>query len=243
VLLNETGLLLERLAESIRRVKRTASGEEGELRLGYIGPPTQTFLGPLLKEYRRLYPRVSVHLEERTPERVWEMVARGRLSVGLTRPVLSPDARGLHTLRVNNEPLCAALLAKHPMAKMKAIQWKALAKEPLIVLARREGVGLHDAILAGCHDAGFEPRIVHGPSLIGTVTSYVEAGEGIGIVPGSVALMGSGTGLKFVPLRPARSVPLVLVWSDASDDPPVKAFRDLLRKGLAESWLPLPGEP
>ena len=41
VLLRETGLLLERLEETIRRVQRTAVGEEGELRLGYIGPPTQ----------------------------------------------------------------------------------------------------------------------------------------------------------------------------------------------------------
>jgi DNA-binding transcriptional LysR family regulator len=242
VLLHETGLLLQRLEESLRRVRRTASGEEGELVLGYIGPPTQTFLGLLLKEYRRLYPKVSVHLEERTPERVWEMVARGRLSAGLTRPVLSPEARGLHTMRVNNEPLCAAMPARHKLAKQKTLQWKLLAKEPLIVLARREGVGLHDAILEGCHEAGFEPRVMHWPSLIGTVMSYVEAGEGIGIVPGSVAL-GKNPGVKFVPLRPGRTVPLVFVWSDASDDPPVKAFRELLRKGLAEGWLHVPGEP
>src|SRR5688500_16908749 len=45
VLLQETGLLLQRFDEAIRRVKRTAAGEEGELRLGYIGPPTQAFLG------------------------------------------------------------------------------------------------------------------------------------------------------------------------------------------------------
>ncbi len=243
VLLREAALLLERLEESVRRVRRTASGEEGELRLGYIGPPTQTFLGPLLKEYREKYPRVSVHLEERTPERVWEMVAKGRLSAGLTRPVLSPDARGLHTLLVNNERLCAALPPGHELGKLKTIPWRALALEPLIILARREGVGLHDAILAGCQQAGFEPRVVQAPSLIGTVLSYVEAGDGIGIVPGSVTLMNVGAGVRFVPLRPVRSVPLVFVWSDASDDPPVKAFRDLLLAGLSSRKLLMPGPP
>lgn len=243
VLLRETGLLFERLEESLRRVRRTAAGEEGELRLGYIGPPTQTFLGPLLKEYRKKYPRVSVHLEERTPERVWEMVAKGRLSAGLTRPVLSQESRGLHTLLVNNEPLCAALPPGHPLGKMKTIPWRALAKEPLIILARREGVGLHDAILAGCRDGEFEPRVAHSPSLIGTVLSYVEAADGIGIVPGSVTLMNVGEGVKFVPLRPVHSVPLVLVWSDASDDPPVKAFRELLRAGLRSGKLVMPNPP
>ena len=88
VLLHETGVLLERWEDSLRRVKRTAAGEEGELRLGYIGPPTQSFLGRVLAEYRKRYPLVSIHLEERTPERVWEMVAKGRLSVAMTRPVL-----------------------------------------------------------------------------------------------------------------------------------------------------------
>jgi DNA-binding transcriptional LysR family regulator len=224
-------------------VRRTASGEEGELRLGYIGPPTQTFLGPLLKEYREKYPRVSVHLEERTPERVWEMVAKGRLDAGLTRPVLSSDARGLHTLLVNSERLCVALPPGHKLGKLKTIPWRTLAREPLIILARREGVGLHDAILAGCQEAGFEPRVAQAPSLIGTVLSYVEAGDGIGIVPGSVTLMSVGAGVRFVPLRPSHSVPLVFVWSDASDDPPVKAFRDLLRAGLSTRKLLMPGPP
>jgi len=86
VLLRETAMLLQQVEELTRRVRRTAAGEEGELRLGYIGPPTQPFLGRLLHEYRRRYPLVSIHLEERTPERVWEMVAKGRLSAALTRP-------------------------------------------------------------------------------------------------------------------------------------------------------------
>src|SRR5947209_17800444 len=70
VLLHEIGVLLQRLDESLRRVRRIAAGEEGELRLGYIGPPTQPFLGRIVKEFRRRHARVSVLLEERTPERV-----------------------------------------------------------------------------------------------------------------------------------------------------------------------------
>src|SRR5207247_4328861 len=116
VLLREIALFLQRLDESIRRVQRTGAGEEGELRLGYIGPPTQAFLGRILKEFRRRYPRVSVVLEERTPERVWEMVVRGRLAMGLTRPVLAHRALGLHTLRLRQERLCAAFPREHRLA-------------------------------------------------------------------------------------------------------------------------------
>src|SRR5436190_24252630 len=43
VLLHEAALVFEHLDEALRRVRRTAEGEEGELRLGYLGPPTQPF--------------------------------------------------------------------------------------------------------------------------------------------------------------------------------------------------------
>lgn len=228
VLLHETAVLLERLEESLRRVRRTAAGEEGELRLGYIGPPTQPFLGRLLREYRDRFPKVSVHLEERTPERVWEMVAKGRLGVGLTRPVLSHGSVGLQTLLLREEPLCAVVPSGHPAAKKNSLPWRALADEPLIILARREGVSLHDEVLAGCRKAGFTPRIAHMPSLIGTVFSYIEAGAGIGIVTDSVVLNDGGSSLKRLPLKPALTVPLVMAWSQDAETPPVRAFRDLV---------------
>src|SRR3954468_15676650 len=141
VLLREAAILFERWEEAIRRVKRTAAGEEGELRLGYIGPPTQPFLGRLLAEYRERFPRVAVHLEERTPERVWEMRAKGRFSAAFTRPVSAPPASGLRTLLLRNERFRAAVAVSHPLAGRKSLSWKALAGEPLVVLARREGVG------------------------------------------------------------------------------------------------------
>jgi DNA-binding transcriptional LysR family regulator len=226
VLLRESALLFERWDESMRRVLRVASGEEGELRLGYIGPPTQPFLGRLLAEYRNLYPRVSIHLEERTPERVWEMVAKRRLSLGLTRPVPMAETLGLRTILLREERLGIVVPPAHPLARLKSVSWKQLKTEPLIVLARREGVGLHDAVLAGCRAAGFAPRLVQTPSLIGTVLCYTEAGAGVGIVTESIFTPEQP--LRFALLKPAVSVPLVLVWHEDEETPPQRRFRELL---------------
>ena len=228
VLLRETGVLLERLEDALRRVRRTASGEEGELRLGYIGPPTRPFLGPLLKDYRERFPRVTVILEERTPERVWEMVSQGRLSIGLTRPVLAHEALGLRTLLLRQERYCAAVPEWHPFAKLASLPWQKLAGEPLVLLARREGAGSHDTILDACLEAKFTPKVAYTPSLIGTVLQYVEAGAGIGIVPECVEAEASP--IKLVPLKPAYTIPLVMVWGGQGDDPAVKAFRELVKE-------------
>ena len=235
VLLRETGLLLERLEDALRRVRRTASGEEGELRLGYIGPPTRHFLGPLLQQYCTQYPRVTVILEERTPERVWEMVSQGRLSVGLTRPVLAHEALGLRTLLLRQERMCAALPVSHPSAHLPALTWKQLSGQPLIMLARREGAGSHDSIMAAFQDAEFTPKITHTPSLIGTVLQYVEAGAGIGIVPESVEP--DNTRIKLLPLKPFVTIPLVMVWASEGDDPAVKAFREMVKEWLRNKKL------
>ena len=226
VLLRETAALLQQLEESLLRVRRTATGEEGELRLGYIGPPTQPFLGRLLCEYRKLYPLVSIHLEERTPERVWEMVAKGRLSAAITRPVMTHEALGLRTITLRDERLGIVVPEGHPLAHRRWVPWSALARQPLVVLARREGMGLHDAVMAGCRRAGVAPRLAHTPSLIGTVMSYVEAGAGIGVVTESV--VAPSPVLQFSLLRPVQSVPLVLVWQEDQDTPPVQRFRELL---------------
>ena len=232
VLLGETAVVLDRLDESLRRVKRTAAGEEGELRLGYIGPPTQRFLGRLLAEYRLRFPKVSVHLEERTPERVWEMVAKGRLSVALTRPVPGQGERAMSTLLLRQEPLGIVVRADHQLAGKKSIAWKDLAQEPLIVLARRDGVGLHDEIPAACRAAGFAPKLTRNPRLMGTVLTYVEAGAGIGIATDSVAAASMPPGLTYVPVTPEHSVPLVMVWNPDELSPAVKAFRDLMSEWL-----------
>jgi DNA-binding transcriptional LysR family regulator len=237
VLLHEVALMFERLSQTVRRVRGTAEGQEGELRVGYIGPPTQRFLGRVLEEYRRRCPQVSVHLEERTPERVWEMVAKGRLDIGLTRPVLAHATLRMQTMLLREERLCAAIPQAHPWAAKKSLPWRQLAGQPLLILARREGAGLHDEILAACRKAGFTPKLAHTPSLIGTVVRYVEAGAGIGIIPESIGETENMRGWSLAPLQPRFAVPLVMVWRGDHENPPLEAFRALLAEWVKSRKL------
>ena len=154
------------------------------------------------------------------------MLAKGRLSAAFTRPVSAPPASGLCTLLLRQERFGAVVPPSHPLAARKSMPWKMLAGEPLVVLARREGVGSHDGILAACRQAGFAPRLAYTPSLIGTVLSYVEAGAGIGIVPESVVT--PDFPLRFIQLQPIVTIPLVLVWQENEDTPAVQRFRELV---------------
>jgi DNA-binding transcriptional LysR family regulator len=138
----------------------------------------------------------------------------------------------METQVLRQERLCAAIPWSHPLHDRKTLPWSALAGQPLIVLARREGAGSHDEILAGCRRAGFSPRLMYTPSLVGTILSYVEAGTGIGIVPESVGERASAQVGAFVPLTPHLTIPLVMVWKSDTEEPPVTAFRELICEWL-----------
>lgn len=234
-LLRECGVLFERFDDSVRRVREAARGDAGELRLGYIGPPTDGFLGDLLREFRTAHPGVNLLLEERTPERVWEMVAKGRLSLGFTRPVRSHDELGPRSLLLREERLCLAVPAGHELAGRRSLRWKSLADLPLVLLARREGAGSHDAILAACHEAGVVPEIARTPSLMGTILKYVESGAGFGVVPECARI--ESRAVTLVPLSPRRTIPLVLVWSDDARNPAADAFRAMVGDWRARGRL------
>lgn len=237
VLLHEAGVLLGLSEEAVRKVQRTVKGQEGELRLGFIGPPTQLFLSRLLKEFHKRHPRVTVILEERTPERVWEMVLKNRLDVGLTRPVAAGARIGLQTLLLRKEALCVAVPRQHPLASHSKVTWRMLRDLPLIVLARREGVGLHDRVMLGCQQAGFSPKLAHTPSIVGTVLTYVEAGAGVGVVPESVDTLNGSKDVIFKPLHPAHTVDLVMVWNKDEISPTGEAFRSLVAEWVARGTL------
>lgn len=236
-LLDDTALMFDRLDQTVQRVRRAATGQQGELRLGYIGPPTNRFLSRVLEEYARRCPQVTVYLEERTPERVWEMVAKGRLDVALTRPVHAHASLGMQTLLLREERLCAAVPHSHPWARKKSIPWSSLAGQSLVILARREGAGLHDEIVAACRQAGFTPKFGHTPSIIGTVLRYVESGAGIGIVPECLGETEGSPRWRQVRLTPSQAVPLVLVWKTDREDPPAIAFRNLVAEWLRNGKL------
>jgi len=105
------------------------------------------------------------------------------------------------------------------------------------VLARREGAGLHDEILAACRQAGFTPKLGQAPSVISTIVRYVESGAGIGIVPECLAETDLSKRWNAVRLTPAQTIPLVMVWKEQHQDPPAAAFHDLVTSWIRQGIL------
>jgi len=230
VLLRETAIILERWEEAMRRVKRTAAGEEGELRLGYIGPPTQPFLGRLLAEYRQRFPLVAVHLEERTPERVWEMLAKGRLSAAFTRPVSQPPASGLRMLLLRKERFGAVVPAAHPLAALKRVPLSRLAAEPLVLFPRTQAPGLHDRLLASLTGPGGPPVVAQYAPETQTIVGLVAAEIGVSLVQASVQRLAL-PGVTYRPVVGAPTIELAALLRPGEESRPARDFVNLARAG------------
>jgi DNA-binding transcriptional LysR family regulator len=104
-------------------------------------------------------------------------------------------------------------------------------------LLRRLRQVLAQDVLASCRKAGFTPKFGLTPSLIGAVLRYVESGAGIGVVPESMAEPERSRRWTPIRLTPPRSVPLVLVWKDQREEPPMIAFRELVTEWARNGML------
>ena len=111
------------------------------------------------------------------PERVWEMVAKGRLSIWPRAPCWRTKRR-VAIIAIAPERLCAALPPGHGLCGRASISWRsARAGSPLVMLARREGAGSHDAE-AGRVPGGevYAASQSHAQSPSVRCCQYVEAG-------------------------------------------------------------------
>ena len=76
------------------------------------------------------------------------------------------------------EPMLLALPTDHPLANDAAtpLPLAALAIEAFVLYRRRVGLGLYDAILVACREAGFSPQVVQEAPRMTATLSLVAAG-------------------------------------------------------------------
>jgi DNA-binding transcriptional LysR family regulator len=203
--------LLRRSDEAVRAAQRTQRGELGTLRLRFVQSATFEALPRLLGPFREAYPEVVLDLESVTTIRQTEALRDGRIDVGLIRPTTPEGARttagrtnGLLTRVVSNDPLVAALPARHRLVRRKRIRLEELAEDPFVFYARLSGPAVHDTIVGYCRAAGFTPRIEQEAADVQTIVSLVAAGLGVSLLIG--------------PTPPSN--PDTIVYRELSDDLP-----------------------
>lgn len=182
-------------------VRRTASGETGELRLGYVPSAMFTEVLPgVIRRFQKRYPRVRLHLHEvPSIEQLYALHNR-ELDVGiLRRPDMAIPA-GVRLEEWYQAPLVAALPKAHRLAARDELRIADLKDEPLILFPRQSGIGLYWRVVDLCVKAKFRPRIARETRDYAVMIGLVSAGVGIALVPSDTQCIG----LKGVTYRPVQ---------------------------------------
>jgi DNA-binding transcriptional LysR family regulator len=184
-------VFLERARRTLRNVKEdmeearsVGRGEEGFLRVGFIGSAMLTALPAMLGRYRRLYPKVNLQLHEAHTSVVVQKLLKGELDAGFLRD--GGHTPGLAIEPLFSEPFIAVLPKKHLLARHKTISAGALRDEPFVFFAPAAGALAYEKAVSLCEEHGFRPRVVQEAPQWLTIMRLVGADLGVTIAPACV---------------------------------------------------------
>ncbi|WP_298379295.1 LysR substrate-binding domain-containing protein [Azospirillum sp.] len=171
--------------------RRAASGEVGELRVGYSASAlySDEVLQAIVR-YRQRWPGVEIRLLEGSTRSTARDLEADRLDLGVVRGPL-PDAvldwPAERRRLVSRDPLLVAMPRRHPLTARRRVALADLREERFIVMARHLGTALNDLLDRLFAVAGVRPQIVLETAEMASLLGLVGAGAGIAIVPAAVA--------------------------------------------------------
>ena len=212
---------LAEAAAAVEAAQRAARGETGHLRIGFIESAAMTFVPEAVRRFSADHPDVGLSLSELAVDAQVEGLRSGLLDVGILRLPAEPTASSLP--RSPTRGLVVVTPDSHPLAERKRISPRALAGEPLILLAREMVPGLYDQIIALQHQHGARPDRPGGDQHPGRPRSRRRRPRHLAACrPRSPTLARSG--VSFAALAPSPRSEMQLAWRESDRSPLTAAF-------------------
>ncbi|MEU6770040.1 LysR substrate-binding domain-containing protein [Streptomyces sp. NPDC046759] len=191
--------LLDAQAAAIERVRRVASGLDGEVRVGYVSVLGHYYLPGLLRASAEELPGLRIHLRQEPTATLADMVRSGTLDLGFIRDP-TPLSADLVTQEFAVERIAAAVPHDHPLAEADDIGLEDLRNEDFVLPGAAALPAMAQQVQLACHEAGFIPRSRAVADDLTGLIGYVASGLCVSLLP--ERLRGFPVpGVAFVPLR------------------------------------------
>ncbi|HWL51472.1 MAG TPA: LysR family transcriptional regulator [Chthoniobacteraceae bacterium] len=214
------------------RFNELANVVAGELHIAAVYSIGLHDLPPYLKEFRRTYPEVDVHVAYRRSAQVYAQVLAGEAHFGLV--AYPAQRKGIHVEPFMDDELVLICHPGHPLALKGCVEPEAFREEKFIAfdpdLPTRQAIDRHFRELG--------VMLVHSLEFdnIETVKRAVEIEQGVSVVPlASVRSEVEGGTLKAVSLDPPLRRPIgILLKRNRPRTPAVREFLALLHHVTAK---------
>jgi len=226
----ETKELLQRYDRLTQRLSQLDSDIKGDVVVDAIYSAGIDLLNHLKESFEESRPRVTVKIDYKRPEEVYDAVQHQRCDLGI---LSYPQRwRDVEVIPLRDERMCVACAPGHPLAGRASVNasqlngWEMATFEPELPAGR--------AIRRYLRDHGAEPVVASVFDNIDTIKSAVEVTEQIAILPKRTIKREIAAGsLKAVELKPALNRPMGIILPKRSRgagtlSPAAQAFVDYL---------------
>jgi DNA-binding transcriptional LysR family regulator len=220
--------VLRQVSQGVRSAQRAASGEIGELSIGFVGSLAFTYVPRVIQVFVRRYPDITLLLNELTIAEQIEALQDSRLQVGLLRPPVSAPELDSETLLT--EPFIVAIPSDHALASLDEIPVHSLRGQPLIMVPSRFGLRYNSQVLSMFHRAGFNPTVAQEIRHLNAAIGLVSAGLGLTILPESLGVV-QVPGVVYRPITGSQEgAEIGIAWRWGDPSPTVARFREVARE-------------
>ena len=198
-LLDRAGSIMSALEDTRLEVRRLGQGAEGRLRVGFVGSATFGILPNIIKSFRANFPEVNLSLIPMNNAQLHRALVSRELDVAFARPALK-DSEFL-TKELMEEKLILALPDTLDTGSRSIAKLQRLETHNLILYPEYPRPSYADMVLKACEEAGYTVPLRLWCMDLQTAISLVSIGEGVCIVPESVA-SAPRNGIKFLRIEP-----------------------------------------
>jgi len=202
VFLSEAQAVLRRAEEAVQTAKAVASGQRGEIHVGYAPSLTVEVLPRALRAFQEARPGVRVRLHDLSTEEMLRDLRQRRLHVALLIQPVAKALNGLVFEELRRYAVCVAVHPSHPLARARKIGLAQLAGERLIVYTREDYPEYHAWLSELFAPLKRGPQIAEEHDSSTSLVAAVEAGRGVALVPKNFDCF-AGPRLKVRPVLPA----------------------------------------
>lgn len=225
-LMDEAEYIINHLNNVIESTKRKAKGEEGEVRIGFVGSAMQNVIPDLLVRLNEQYPKLHTSLDELSNKEQLNALLHDRLDIGFVRMERVPA--DFEQLVVFEDSFSLVLPTDHSLTAATFQSLNELKNEQFILFSHEYSQEYYENIMSIFTDHGFEPHVSHRSVHANTIFRLVEKHLGVAIVPSALA-SGVDLGVKFISLEllPQRTR-LTAVWGQRNRNSALQKFIGLL---------------
>ena len=175
-------LLVRALADLDAAFERArAHADHGSDRLTVATSPllAAELLPGLIATFQAEYPGLRVTINDMGVDAIAQAVRRAQADLGIC--TAEADMPGFEVRTLHQDRMMLACHPAHPLAAWRAVRWREIVAEPLILM--RAGTGLRSLVDRTADELGEKLAPAHEVAHVATAIGLIEAGLGIAVLP------------------------------------------------------------